>query len=125
VSKHRRSVEKEVFWRDQIGRQAASGVSIRQYCRDHELSEASFYLWRRELRLRDRENSANGGLPSGLVAVDVVGSASEAKLEIAFRDGVVIRLREDVSGDTLERVLAVVCRQNGVACVGAEEVASC
>ncbi len=48
---------------------------------------------------------------AGLVAVDVIGVLGEATLEIAVAGGVVIRLREEASAETLERVLRVVCRQ--------------
>ena len=49
-----RSAEKERFWRRQVAGQAASGLSIRKWCRRERLSEPSFYAWRRELARRDR-----------------------------------------------------------------------
>jgi len=54
----RRSVQKEAHWRDVIARQAASGVSVRRFCANEGIAEASFYAWRRELALRDRETPA-------------------------------------------------------------------
>jgi len=46
---------------------------------------------------------------AGLVAVDVVGQPAESHrpltMEVALTSGVVIRLREDVSTETLQRVL--------------------
>jgi len=124
MANHRRSVEKEAYWRGHVERQSGSGVSIRKYCRENGVSEPSFYLWRRELRKRDLERGVDERrehegssevVPPGLVAVDVVASdlASTdrtAMLEIDVASGVVIRLREDASADTLERVLGVVCR---------------
>jgi hypothetical protein len=53
-----RSAEKERFWRSQIEGHAASGLSAREWCRRERLSEPSFYAWRRELALRDREQLA-------------------------------------------------------------------
>jgi hypothetical protein len=44
---------KEKFWRRMIGRQAGSGQSVRAWCGRHDLSEASFYWWRRQLVGRD------------------------------------------------------------------------
>ena len=40
---------KERQWRGILQRQAASGLSIRQFCNAEDLSEASFYAWRRVL----------------------------------------------------------------------------
>ena len=59
MANRRRSAEKEAWWRGHVGRQADSGLSVRAYCREYELSEPSFYVWRRELRKRDHEVAAS------------------------------------------------------------------
>ena len=150
MANHRRSVEKEAYWRGQIDGQSASGLSIRRWCRDNEVSEPTFYVWRRELRKRDaarelpdrdlaergdHEQLSDVVVPRGFIAVDVVASDSgstgrAAKLEIDVAGGVVIRLREDASAETLERVLTVVCRHcaasvGGAALAGGRTVRSC
>ena len=48
---------KENFWRCHVGRQQSDGMSIRAYCREHSLSEAGFYWWRRELSRREGKGS--------------------------------------------------------------------
>lgn len=143
MANHRRSVEKEAYWRSQFARQSARGLSIRMWCRETGVSEPTFYVWRRKLQKRDHERGlddhdrhaplSEAAVAPGFVAVDVVTSdvltpevltseaASgdrEAKLEIDLAGGVVIRLREDASAETLERVLTVVCR-HGIARHGA------
>lgn len=132
-----RSAVKEAAWRERLRNQAGSGLSVRAFCRREGLSEPSFYSWRRELEKRDRERSAgadaeatrNAAGSAGLVAVDVVGLLGEATLEIAVAGGVVIRLREDASAETLQRVLAAACRQRAAAVAFDNalecEVASC
>lgn len=40
---------KEELWRRMIARQAKSGLSVRAWCGRHDVSEASFYWWRRRL----------------------------------------------------------------------------
>lgn len=55
-----RSSAKERFWRELIAGQAGSGLSVRAWCLRQEVSEASFYAWRRELARRD---AATGGVP--------------------------------------------------------------
>jgi hypothetical protein len=49
----RSSPEKEAYWREMLSRQQRSGQSIRQFCKDHDLSEPSFYGWKREIKKRD------------------------------------------------------------------------
>jgi len=54
MAKHRmRNAKKESFWRSVLRRQASSGMSIRAWCRQEELSEAGFHWWRRELARRE------------------------------------------------------------------------
>lgn len=136
-----RSEERESFWRLQLERQSSSGESIRGYCHRQGISEAAFYFWRREIVKRDREAFDSGGHgrgPAGFVAVtvvedhsrtsiaanqianEVVSPAANQTLEIECPGGPVVRLREDVSLEILERVMFV-CRQQ----VGTSEVRSC
>src|SRR3954467_15083047 len=44
--------QREQFWREALAAWQASGLSVRQYCRRHDLAEPSFYHWRRELQRR-------------------------------------------------------------------------
>jgi len=48
----RKNGETQRRWRDLVARQAASGVSIRQFCEQERISQPSFYAWRRHLRPR-------------------------------------------------------------------------
>jgi hypothetical protein len=68
-------------------------------------------------------------LAPDVVTSDAVLSGREAKMEIDVAGGVVIRLREDASAETLERVLTAVCRhgiaRQDAAGGGRGEVRSC
>ena len=46
----RKNGETERLWRDRVGRQAVSGLSIRQFCAQERIAPASFYAWRRRLK---------------------------------------------------------------------------
>ena len=111
-----RSAAKVARWRERLQSQAESEISVRAFCRREGLSEPSFDSWRRELGKRDRQRAAGADgrmtrAAAGLVAVDVMGVLGEAALEIAIAGGVVIRLREEASAETLQRVLAAACCQ--------------
>jgi hypothetical protein len=45
---------KEQRWRRHIQCWHASGLSVRDFCKRHHLSEPSFYHWRRTLHRRDQ-----------------------------------------------------------------------
>jgi hypothetical protein len=44
-----RDAAKERFWRDVLKRFAASGLSVRAFCRNEKLAESAFYAWRRKV----------------------------------------------------------------------------
>lgn len=69
----KRSAEKEKFWRAVVEEQGQGELSVREFCRQQSLSEASFYAWRKELRKRDDQK----GLRSKR---DAVASRSECRL---------------------------------------------
>jgi hypothetical protein len=116
MSGQSRRAEKEAYWRSHLKRQSSSGESIRGYCRVRCLSEALFHYWRREIANRERAASPTRGCgPAGLIAVEIVSdpppsSAATQLLEIECPGGAVIRVREEVSIDVLQRMLRA-CQQ--------------
>lgn len=45
--------QKDQFWRDVLTRFTASGLSVREFCRQEKLAEPLFYAWRRTIEQRD------------------------------------------------------------------------
>lgn len=112
----KRSVQKEAYWRELIGRQASSGLSVRRFCAGERISEASFYAWRRKVALRDGERvgaqarpGGNGdGSPAGeFVSLRLIDSDGAGTLEVVHPAGCQVRITGTVDSVALERVLAV------------------
>jgi transposase-like protein len=116
-----RDPKRERFWRRTVKAWSRSGESIRGFCADHGLTEASFHAWRRELRRRDGEGhrSARGwagsqarskatsqrnGVPAHASFVPVRVMAGPAPVEIE-RNGTTIRLHGDIDVEAIARVL--------------------
>jgi len=59
----RKSAEKALRWREILGRQAESRVSIREFCATEGLSVPSFYAWRKKLR----EPTTDGRRPAAAI----------------------------------------------------------
>lgn len=55
---HLRDPKLERFWRTTLAAWAASGLNVRDFCREHRLTEPSFYAWRREITARDAAPTA-------------------------------------------------------------------
>jgi len=53
MAKGRQPGKGEAYWRRVVRQQAASGGTIRDFCRRNRLRESTFYFWRRELLRRD------------------------------------------------------------------------
>src|SRR5438552_16759950 len=50
-----RDLKREIFWRWVLKRQRAVELTVRAFCRQEQVSEASFYAWRRTILERDAE----------------------------------------------------------------------
>jgi transposase-like protein len=91
--------------------QPASGLSIREWCARHEVTEASFYAWRRTLGRRGALRSATiKNSRARLVAVEVAGagnvSAEGPPLQLVMGD-VRVEIAPGFDGDTLRRLVSV------------------
>jgi transposase-like protein len=96
--------EREQFWRDLIARQQRSGQSVAAFCRAHDVSQPSFFSWRKRLRLHTDTP------PSSFVPVQIDLSSSlahAASIEIVLRSGACVRVSHGCDRQTLETVLAV------------------
>jgi transposase-like protein len=95
-----RDPQRERFWRDAMSAWQASGLSVRQYCRRHELAEASFYYWRRQLQRRDAQRVPSS--PPAFVPITVVPAAT---VEVRCPSGHVVIL-PTVDAATLQILFA-------------------
>ena len=131
----RRNGDKERAWRERIADQKRGGGTVRAFCRERGLNENSFYHWRREIRLRDRENTAvpsrrtvttsdASGRPAKLAPVVVIDQPSAATLdeersgaisssqsstaiEVVLGDGTTVWVPHGATRQQLATVLAV------------------
>lgn len=124
----RRDAGKEAQWRKLVVAHKSSGLSVREFCREAQVPEHSFYAWRRELSLRDAEGAIADGRASGtraktpavrggksqssaqepsFVPIKLAGPTSAAALvEVALAHGAVLRVHAGCDAATLAMVLA-------------------
>jgi hypothetical protein len=86
--------DRQRYWREAIGRQQASGLSIVGFCAREGLSLASFHAWKRRL-LQTRRKTERKAAKQVLVPVHFVGDPAEGRgnLEIEWPGGVVLRVQ--------------------------------
>jgi len=85
-------------WRERIAEQARSGLSIKQFCKDHGIAEHAFYGWRKRLRETG---------PVRFALVDRTGTLHppEWNLELTLLTGERLRISAGVDAATLRTVL--------------------
>ena len=106
-TRKQRNPLKERYWRRTLRDWQRSGLTIRAFCRQNNLSEPNFYAWRRLLAERDAETPTF--VPVQLLADD---PADHPRLETAsglelLVGGRVLRIGPAFDGSTLVRLLAV------------------
>lgn len=85
---------RERFWRGVILEQKSSGLSISAFCRKRDLSQGSFFRWRRKLMQCDREDAVTKFIP---VALDAPTTATRPGCEVVLPDG--CRIIVPIGGD--------------------------
>jgi hypothetical protein len=101
-----RDKSKEVFWRRTVRRQGQSGLTVRAFCREHELRETAFYFWRRELVRREAARPASVAFMPVRVLQDAPAPAG-GRIEIVLSGDRRVHVAAPVDRRALADVLAV------------------
>ncbi len=105
---NQRRSSKERFWRRMLRQWQHRGLSIRDFCAREDLSEPTFYAWRRTLARQDAESPR-------FVPVQVVPDSKPVAtqegcgsgLELVLSTGRVLRIGPGYDEPTLRRLLAL------------------
>jgi transposase-like protein len=89
-------------WAERIAAQQRIGMSVKQFCREHGLTEYSFYAWRKRLQVK-------GPVRFALVERSPrrPERTAEAALELVLATGERLRICAGVDTATLRNVLDV------------------
>jgi hypothetical protein len=95
------------FWQMVLETFTSSGLSIRQFCQQEGLSEASFYAWRKKLTKTAASDSNKVVIkPKPFIHVSLP-KAKSTGLELILASGHVLRIPSDTDRQTLTDVLSV------------------
>lgn len=113
ASQGKRDRGKEQFWRRMQRQWHRSGLSVRAFCAEHGLAEASFYAWRRILDQRDRESTQRSGDEVAaddtpvFVPLRVIDASARTALEVVLERGRVVRVLRGFDATTLRQLLTI------------------
>jgi transposase-like protein len=88
MATHQQDPAKESYWRKVLKRFAASGLSVREFCKREQLTESQFYAWRRTIGKRDGAGNAR---PAFVPAVVTEEAARESSIAVELPSGCVLR----------------------------------
>ena len=91
---------KEKFWREHVARLESSGLSRREYSRQHNISYWSLRDWQK--KLNDTAETAFVKLP---VEIENQGSTSAEYLDLRISERITIRVPENFKGNHLRRLM--------------------
>jgi hypothetical protein len=119
----RRDPSKERFWRRLLRLWQRSGRTIRDFCAEHEVSQPSFYAWRRVIAERDQQRRqrrqfnadvAGDGDPhvpldgqASFVPVRILATAASTAFEVVLNGGRVVRVPASFEAASLRQLLAI------------------
>ena len=123
----KRNEEKWAYWQSMLDRQLASGLSVRQFCKESQVAEASFHTWKRKITRGDRQAHASSekvgqkrskakrvtrqtDCPEVFIPVRVSAGASSV-LEVVHPRGHVLRVPAIFDEGSLRRILKVLDQQ--------------
>ena len=121
MARFKRSADREEYWRLLVEEQRRCGLSIRAFCRQKTVTEASFYAWRKRLQERGTEMVADTDSNSRLIPVDVITNSTcenatpssrdvKTPLEICTPGGFTLRFDHDATPEAIARLLDVIAR---------------
>jgi transposase len=96
----KKTEKREEYWRERVAAYERSGLSVKQFCEQQQLTEQSFYVWRK--RLRNQPPLRFALVETGVAHPQVL---AESGLELVLPSGERLRIGASVDPTTLRRVL--------------------
>jgi hypothetical protein len=126
-----RDLGKERVWRRLLQLWRCSGRTVRAFCAEHHLREASFYAWRRIITDRDRQHAtqpavaaacqhdapyqATAGqatfVPVRIVPAPTGDPAAARAFEVVLNDNRVVRVPVGFDAASLRQLLAILAEE--------------
>ena len=105
-----RDYGKEQFWRRLLRLWQNSGRTVRAFCAEHGVSEASFFAWRRTIAEREQRPAAPPDASAAFVPLRVIATPTPEparSFEVVLNDDRVVRVPAGFDPASLRQLLAI------------------
>ena len=105
---------KEQFWRRLLRLWQGSGRTIRAFCAQQRVSEASFFAWRRTIAQRDQRQAAQAQAAATFVPLRVIATSTAAparSFEVVLNADRVVRVPAGFDPASLRQLLAILTEE--------------
>jgi transposase-like protein len=114
-----RRKDREAHWRGVLVRQAESGLSVADFCRQGSVSAPSFYFWRRRLQEQEATGNQQAGKAAAAVSsrqllpVHIESAAPAAPVRILLPQGVWLETSTSIDDRRLSDLLRALREASG------------
>jgi len=115
VPRTQRDPERERLWRQRLAQHQRSGLTIRRFCRTHDLAESSFHFWKQEIARRDRL-AAPAFVPVTIVPTPTPDEPADTPIELRLASGHELRLRAGCDRRLLADLIDLLVPREGRPC---------
>ncbi|MCE5340154.1 MAG: hypothetical protein LLF92_03390 [Planctomycetaceae bacterium] len=106
--------DQQQFWQMAIETWKSSGLSVRQFCANEKITEASFYSWREKLTCGgNNENKHDKPKFSESEFIEVtIPQNNSAAIELLLTSGSVLKIPAGIDAKTLTTIISVLHQTN-------------
>ena len=90
----------------------ACGLTLQKYCESTGFSESRFYYWKAKLKESSLPSMSGGFIPvrmSGRSSSACSVAGGKALCEVAYPNGIVVRVTSDMTLDQLRQMVTLLC----------------
>ena len=101
---YRSKEQARLYWQDVLERWQESGLTISQFCREHQITDSGFYTWRKKLLASSPAVEAGGSKNASFVQIDMQG-AKQSAMTLKLTSGHTLQIANQVNTEALVKVL--------------------
>ena len=101
---YRTKEQARLYWQDVLERWQESGLSIGQFCREHQITESGFYTWRKKLSATSPAVETGSDKDTSFVQIDMHGGKQSA-MTLKLTSGHTLQIANQINTEALTKVL--------------------